>query len=155
MWPSRCGRRARCYVLVAPPTLHRDVASLCCRRNTGGAMAIQRSRSTCGRLLGTLMLCVLSAAGAHAQSTFATLTGTITDQSGGALPGATVTVTNVATGLVRTTSTSSSGEYQLTNLDASSYRMVVQLDGFADATREVALLARQIVRADLQLTVAG
>ena len=92
---------------------------------------------------------------AHAQSTFATVTGAITDPSGGVLPGVTVTVTNISTGVVRTAVTASSGEYQIANLNAGDYVVLFHLDGFADARREVALLARQVVRADMQIQVAG
>ena len=89
------------------------------------------------------------------QSTLATLTGTIVDQSGGVIPGVAVTVTNLATGTVRTATTTSAGDYQVPNLDAGAYHLLFHLDGFADETREVTLLARQIVRADLSLRVAG
>jgi hypothetical protein len=95
------------------------------------------------------------AASAAAQSTFATLTGVVTDQSGGVLPGATVTATNTTTGVVRTVVASGAGEYQLPNLDAGTYLVQVQMNGFADVTRTVDLLARQVVRADAQLQVAG
>ena len=94
---------------------------------------------------------VLQSGLASAQSTYATLTGAIADPSGAVLPGVTVTVTNAATGVVRTTVTTSSGEYQVPNLDAGDYILLFHLDGFADATREVTLLARQVVRADMQM----
>ena len=89
-----------------------------------------------------------------AQSTLATVSGTITDQSGGALPGATVTLTNLATGAERTAVTGGAGEFNLPNVDAGNYVMVIRLQGFADVTRNVELLARQIVRADTQLQIA-
>ncbi len=92
---------------------------------------------------------------ASAQSTFGTFTGTITDQSGAVIPGATITVTSTATGAQRTTVTAVSGDFQLVNLDAGIYRVTAHLDGFGDATRDVELLARQIVRVNLQLLVAG
>ena len=79
-----------------------------------------------------------------AQSTLATVSGTITDQSGAALPGATVTLTNSATGAERTAVTGGTGDFNLPNVDAGSYVMVIRLQGFADATRNVELLARQI-----------
>src|SRR5262245_45720803 len=87
----------------------------------------------------------------NAQSTFATLTGTVTDQSQAVLPGVTVTLTNPTNGQIRTATTSSSGEYQVPNLDAGAYVLMFRLSGFADTTRDVNLLARQVVRADVQL----
>jgi len=89
-----------------------------------------------------------------AQSTLASVSGTITDQSAGALPGATVTLTNPATGAERTAVTGNAGEFNLPNVDAGNYVMTVRLQGFADVTRNVELLARQIVRADTQLQIA-
>jgi hypothetical protein len=84
-------------------------------------------------------LIVLHAAEASAQSTFATVTGTVADQSGAVLPGVAVTVTNLSTGVTRTVVTTPGGEFQVPNLDAGSYVLLFGLDGFADATREVTL----------------
>ena len=116
-----------------------------------------RARLRVPMILVSLVVTVLAFAPrrAAAQSTFASLTGTVTDQSGAVLPGATVTVTSAAMGVERTVITGGSGEFQVPNLDAGSYRLLVRLDSFADATRNVDLLARQVVRADVQLQIAG
>jgi hypothetical protein len=100
-------------------------------------------------------LCALIAVPAHAQSTFATLTGTVVDSSGAVLPGVTITVTNVRTQATRTAVTDDVGNYLLPNLDAGEYRVVTVLSGFAEQTRQIELLARQTVRVDLQLQIAG
>jgi hypothetical protein len=92
---------------------------------------------------------------ALAQSTFATLTGTVTDSSGAVLPGVTITVTNIGTEGTRSLVTDAVGNYQVPNLDAGGYRIVAALSGFAEQTRQTELLARQTVRLDLQLHVAG
>lgn len=105
-------------------------------------------------VLAAVVLLALAAPGA-AQSTFATLTGTITDPSAAVLPGVTVMVTRLATGAEQATVTDAQGRFQLANLDAGMYRMVASLDGFAATTRDVELLARQIVRADLRMPIAG
>src|SRR5262249_6627698 len=47
------------------------------------------------------------------------------------------------------------GAFQIPNLDAGDYTVKVTLQGFADASRQVALLARQTVRTDIQLAPAG
>jgi hypothetical protein len=91
----------------------------------------------------------------HAQSTLATLTGIVLDQSGAVLPGVTVTATNITTGVERSATTTATGEYQVPNLDAGTYLVTFQLGGFANSGREVSLLARQIVRVDVQLQIAG
>src|SRR5206468_12464437 len=90
-----------------------------------------------------------------AQSTFATLTGTVTDSSGAVLPGVTITVTNIGTEGTRSLVTDDVGNYLVPNLDAGGYRIVAALSGFAEQTRQTELLARQTVRVDLQLHVAG
>ena len=109
-----------------------------------------------GRILFALVVALLTTPRlVLAQSTFATLTGVVVDQSGGVLPGATVTVMNRATNVERVVVTTADGDYQVANLDAGSYRVIVQLTGFADTTRDVDLLARQVVRVDLELAIAG
>ena len=50
---------------------------------------------------------------AAAQAGTAAISGSIKDQQGGALPGVTVTATNAATGLIRSTTTSETGSYQM------------------------------------------
>src|SRR3982751_4010522 len=100
-------------------------------------------------------LLILATGPALAQSTFATLTGTITDISGAVLPGVTVTVTNTRTQSTRSVVTDKVGNYLLPNLDAGEYRVGAVLGGFAEQTRTTELLARQTVRMDLQLALAG
>ncbi len=113
-------------------------------------------RSRCSTVLFVLVLsALLATSNASAQSTSATLTGVITDGSGGVLPGASVSVTNVASGADRTATTDAGGTFQVPNVEAGRYQVVVSLSGFADATREVEVLARQTVRVELQLQVAG
>jgi hypothetical protein len=90
-----------------------------------------------------------------AQSTFGSIAGTVVDQSGGVMPGVTVLVTNTATGTARSTATGNEGDYQVPNLDAGLYVVEFRLDGFATVTRELTLLARQIVRSDAQMQVSG
>ena len=112
-------------------------------------------RRTRPRLLFVACFLALGAGAALAQSTFATLTGTITDSSNAVLPGATITVTNERTQSVRTSVTDNVGFYQVANLDPGPYRIVATLSGFADQTRQIELLARQAVRVDVQLPIAG
>lgn len=107
-------------------------------------------------VLPSLVLGVLSvAAPALAQSTFGTVTGTVTDATGAVLPGVTITATHLATGGQRTVASDPTGGFQLPNLDAGRHRVEASLQGFADRVREVELLARQTLRVDMQLPVAG
>ena len=62
--------------------------------------------------------------------------GTVLDASKSALPGATVTATNRATGVVTTRQTTESGVYVLSPLAPGEYRVTVTLDGFQTVTHE-------------------
>ncbi len=72
---------------------------------------------------------LLTGAAAWAQAT-AQFSGTVRDQSGGVLPGVTVTVTQTDTGLTRTIVTDENGAYVLPNLPTGPYRLEVSLQGF-------------------------
>jgi len=62
--------------------------------------------------------------------------GTVLDTSNAAVPGATVTATNVATGIATTRQTTNAGVYALTPLPPGEYRLTVSLDGFQTFVRE-------------------
>ena len=72
---------------------------------------------------------MLSSVGVWAQST-AQINGTVKDQSGAVMPGVDVTVTQTATGLVRSTVTNESGAYTFPNLPIGPYRLEAALPGF-------------------------
>src|SRR5256712_1036082 len=78
-------------------------------------------------LLATVL--TLVAVGARAQST-ATLQGTVTDAQGAAVPGAAVSVKNVATGVQRDVVTDNHGDYQVASLPVGLYRVEVTAPGF-------------------------
>ena len=73
---------------------------------------------------------LLAAVSLSAQTFRGTILGTATDPSGAVLPGATVTVKNVGTGLERTTQTSADGSYSLPELPIGTYTVTVTLTGF-------------------------
>src|SRR6266498_2493063 len=62
--------------------------------------------------------------------------GTVADQKGGVINGATVTVTSRATGTGRTATTSDNGEYKIDFLPAGRYNVRVSATGFGDVTAE-------------------
>jgi len=84
----------------------------------------------------------LMAAGiAWAQAGTASLRGTVTDEQGGALPGATVTATSAATSAARSTVTDVSGGYQFLALGPGLYDVKYELSGFRTAVRQQVQLA--------------
>lgn len=100
-------------------------------------------------LWGTLSLSLL-----WAQSFTATLRGTVRDQSGAVIPGATITVRNVSKGWTRTTVTNESGDYVVTQLPADSYAVTAQATGFKTEVREgIVLQVGQEARLDFTLVV--
>ena len=64
------------------------------------------------------------------QSTQGTIQGTATDQSGGLIAGATVTVIDVARGITRALMTDGAGEYVATNLTPGTYTVRAEAKGF-------------------------
>src|SRR5512132_2761269 len=66
-----------------------------------------------------------------AQEARGTIQGRVADSSGGAVPGATVEILNVATGVVTTTETNAEGSYRVPFLNPGTYRVTVSLAGFS------------------------
>ncbi len=91
------------------------------------------------RFASALFLCLMvllagtSAVWAQTASTGA-LTGTVIDQSGGVVAGATVTVTNNGTGQERTATTDSSGSYKFSLLNPGNYSVKFSAPGFKTST---------------------
>jgi len=79
------------------------------------------SRLAAGALLSSFLI----PAGAHAQArlTGADLSGAVRDESGGALPGVSITVTNVETNVKRTATTDTRGTYRVAALPPGTYRL--------------------------------
>lgn len=71
----------------------------------------------------------------HAQVVGATLSGEVTDAGGAIVPGATVSIRNVATGSVRNVTTNDSGLYSAPNLLPGKYDVTVSQKGFAKAVQ--------------------
>jgi hypothetical protein len=89
------------------------------------------------RLFAAVTMLVLTDATASAQTAGAgTITGTLTDQSGAAVPGATVTVRNTDTGIDRTLTSNDSGLYFATFLQPGHYDVSVSKAGFAKLVRK-------------------
>lgn len=84
------------------------------------------------------------------------ITGTVTDTAGAVVPGATVTVTNEATGDVRTATSSAQGSFLIVALKPSTYTVVVSSSNFETLTRsKLTLLVGQQINLDLKLQAKG
>src|SRR5205085_51727 len=79
--------------------------------------------------LAVALVLLLTSTSAWAQAT-AELNGRVTDESGGVLPGVTVTATQTDTGFTRSVVTETNGLYVVSNLPTGPYRLEVALQGF-------------------------
>ena len=118
-------------------------------------MSGRRSPSSlCGpRLIGAVLAlaAIFVASSAAAQDPRGTITGTIRDASGAVIPGATVTITNVAMGTEVTTVTTEVGKFQAPYLLPGTYRVTGDLSGFKKVAREVELRIADRLEVDLTL----
>jgi outer membrane receptor protein involved in Fe transport len=72
---------------------------------------------------------------ASAQTTYGLIEGRITDAAGGVLPGATITITQPATGFARTVASNELGLYRMLYVSPAEYTLTVERSGFARVTR--------------------
>lgn len=82
----------------------------------------------------------------HAQERFGHVAGTVTDGQQAAVPGATITLVNLASGASRTVVSGAQGEYRIADVDPGRYTIVVELQGFqkVEATDILVLLGRTV-----------
>src|SRR5262245_47135450 len=89
---------------------------------------------------------------AIAQTGAGALTGIVSDQSGGKVPGATVTATNQATNVAYTAVSNEAGNYTITSLPVGTYVVKAELSGFKTVTTEmISVEAKATVRIDFDL----
>src|SRR5258707_12242344 len=92
----------------------------------------------------------------RAQVAGSELTGIVKDQAGAAVPGATVTVTDVNTNRQRVVTSSGEGVYTAPSLAPGNYRVEVELSGFKPVRRAgIHLSTGEKARIDFDLTVGN
>src|SRR5579883_2622347 len=101
-------------------------------------------------------LLISSAFGLQAQD-LGSIVGTVTDPSGAAVPGVTITVTNQLRGsIVRTMTTNSAGNYSVPDLPVGTYTVRASKSGFTTAVHsDLVLNVRSTVRVDFKLSVGA
>ncbi len=106
-----------------------------------------------GVLLLVLLL-VCSVAALNAQTTSATVVGTLTDSSGARIAGGTVLLKDLATGIEHSATTDANGEYVVTDLKAAHYSVAFSMTGFRPfVMSDVELLVAQRATLDASLQV--
>lgn len=84
----------------------------------------------------------------------ATLKGTVTDPTGAVISGATVTVTNPATGITKSTKSAADGSYQVPALPPGSYQVTIEASGFSrEVVKNLELSVGQSAAFDIHLKV--
>jgi hypothetical protein len=110
------------------------------------------------RVLAGITLCFVAAflvpAEAAAQAAVGALVGNVRDESAAAVPGATITATEVRTNISRTAVSNETGNYSFTNLPSGIYRVEGELVGFKKFAREdVEVSVNTTIRVDIALSV--
>jgi hypothetical protein len=114
------------------------------------------ARSSVAFVLALVLLALGAGRGADAQESRGAITGRVTDNTGAIVPGAIVTVVNLATNATTTVPANDAGQYTALYLSPGAYRVTVELTGFAKTVAEsvqVGVGTRALL--DLQLTPAG
>jgi hypothetical protein len=107
-------------------------------------------------LVAASVLLMLFSSKCLAQSTFGSITGVVTDPTGAVVPNAQVSVTNLGTGVVRETTTGSTGLFTVPNLNIGAYRVRVVAKGFTTYERtDLQLAANQVLNLDVHLTLGA
>ncbi|PYX86787.1 MAG: hypothetical protein DMG68_14160, partial [Acidobacteria bacterium] len=107
-------------------------------------------------MLNTLLTAALFATFALAQSVVTgDLAGTVTDQSGAVVSGATATLKSVDTGVTQTAQTSSTGAFRFVLLKPGDYKLDVTQKGFKSTTQTVHVAIGQTGTANVKLEIGA
>ncbi len=113
-----------------------------------------RARVFHRRWLLLVSIALLAAPGAHAQTaTTGTIVGTVADESGARLPGATVDVLDIATNTAQSVTTNDTGQYIVPNLRPGDYRVTVGMSGFRTVVTTVKVEVARSVLANATLAI--
>ncbi len=104
----------------------------------------------------SLLIVLCSALAAFAQNTAATLTGAVTDPQGAVVPNASVVVTDVRSGVIKTITTNAEGQYFVAGLQPGEFTVSAEASGFKKLTKQgVKLEIGQNAVIDLALAISG
>jgi hypothetical protein len=96
---------------------------------------------------------MFSASSAFSQAVSSTIVGTVTDQSGAAIPNAKVTITEMNTGVAHAITANENGNYTLVNIPPGRYQVGVEVTGFKKELKEnIDVVVDTTARVDVQLS---
>ncbi len=87
------------------------------------------------KLISIVVVLLSLASASFAQTSMGRILGTVTDTTGAVIPGARIRITNTATGVVRTLTSTSAGEYVAPDLEPGPYSVVIDAPGFEKLER--------------------
>ncbi len=105
-------------------------------------------------LLVSVILSGILLAPARANAQEATFIGTVTDATGGVMPGVVITAVHEATGNIFTATTNERGEFRLP-VRVGNYRIAAELSGFATVNRSQQILLGQTTVVNVQMSPSG
>jgi carboxypeptidase family protein len=106
------------------------------------------------RFVAVFALVAMAAPLIHAQNS-ASISGTVTDQTGAVIPKATVEIHNPVSGYDRTATTDISGNFSFPNIPFNPYHLTVSLAGFNTYTQDVAVQSSVPTNLKISLSLAG
>ena len=105
-------------------------------------------------LVRSISFILLACCAMYAQNTNGRITGVVTDPQGAVIPGAKISVNNVATNETRRTTSAADGTYQVLDLPIGAYRVTVEHEGFTKVVTDPhELLVNQTLRVDVPMTL--
>ena len=102
-----------------------------------------------------MCLAVLIATAAWAQAPVGTISGTVRDQSDAVVPGAAITIRNLATGVERHLTSDSDGSFSAPALAAGAHTVVAELTGFRTQRTEVTVATGRVVTVEMRMEVGA
>src|SRR5271165_2169510 len=116
---------------------------------------LKRNAAALAICLGVLCLLCLPTS-SHAQAVHGSIIGNIADNTGAAIPGATVTVTDEGKGTSVTVKSNEAGEYEVHELIPDSYDIKVEFQGFeTSVTKGIQVFADSSPKVDVKMVVGG
>ena len=117
-------------------------------------MSVFRRPRALASMVFAAFVITLAAPNAHAQVLYGSIVGNVTDSTGAALPGATVTIEQTETKLTRELVTDAAGVYHFTAVPSGTYTVTVTMTGFRTYSRaSVPVTLNSVARVDAKLEV--
>jgi len=107
------------------------------------------------RIVTVLAILVLGSVWLFGQAETGVISGTVTDASNAVVSGAKVTVVSAGTGLTRSATTGSAGDYAITTLPPGAYNLTIEHAGFQKYARQVQVAVGSRNEVSAQLAVTG